>query len=1249
MKHLFSFLLLIVSATSLYGQHISIFDIDTTASPKMKAKFYALDAGDRVQNPGAGELRLTEDGKQRTITAISCPPSKPLENVSVAMSIDISGSMGVSDFGKVPVELGKRTARQLCSAVAMPPSEFALQICNDRAAIVQDLTTDRTAVLNGVDLVQAGGENDFVEHLLNPLTGLLTVAKVGKYKKIAVLYTDAWWYPLTPQEVQRCKDTCSKYAITFYAVIYSRPESDPNGIKTSLREIAEYTGGALYDGITSETAADDIAAREKHVFQGEPPCTIEWQSDTHCSQELVNVSLSWQNRSSTNYYTASPKALEYLEFSPMSYHFDAPPIGSAVTQVITVTARNATFAVNAIRPSNPAFSLTPSVFTLNPNESRTLTLSYSASDSGFAFTRFLVENDRCPQFFYASGGYGRIRPAVPTLKVTQPNNGDIYAVGSDTVIRWEGISPTDTVRIDYSIDRGASWLPITPKATGLQYSWSPVPRPASTNCLVRVQQPSGDGGGAGSNAQDRILGYCPDAVFSLAYSPTGTTIATGTANNLLQLWNVSNGQISQSIFASNLYVRSVAFSPTGDTVVTVGGTDFMIMMWKAATGQLLRMFSGHTGDVQEVVFSPDGTALASAGDKTLKIWDVATGKIRWNLKGHTDGVHAVAYSKDGRIVASGSSDRTIKLWDVSTGTELHTLTGHTDGAWSLAFSPDGKTLASGSYDMTVRVWDIATGQQLRVMTGHHVQSIAYSPDGRTIATGGLENTIMLWDMATGKAYRTLIGHNLVVNGVAFSPDGSTLASCSADRAVRLWNMTENIVQEDQSDTVFTIAEPLAATHDIIMGQVLVGRMKDSAVTNFVENYGSYPFTVNSISFRGADSAAFRFVSGTPPYQMRAMSQKAAEVRFRPNRVGLHTAEIVIITQSDTLVRTIEGEGIAPQVSLSGKIIDFGRVVVGQYKDSLQIPVLTNIGTTPVTITSTKLGYLNTRDFSTGSAGSFTLNPGETHELYMRFTPHDIGRVSGTVEFSYNGVGSPAVLPLFGEGIITGTGGGGGSSLVYIPNDSGAAGDRRVLHLMRNGIRLDTIASAFEATLRMQNTILAPMAETAILRSRRRNDSIYVTIAGSLGSGMEIAQLPCIVGLGSVENSTVDIVDFSLYDSNRTKVSFPILTRSGLFTLLGICHEGGDRLISSAAATSSLLQLSSAPNDATTTITLHLPEKGNSTLTIYTADGTAVNVYSFDEAGEYQVALDERNFSTGVYYLRLVTPTLIRHDRLLIYK
>jgi WD40 repeat protein len=149
---------------------------------------------------------------------------------------------------------------------------------------------------------------------------------------------------------------------------------------------------------------------------------------------------------------------------------------------------------------------------------------------------------------------------------------------------------------------------------------------------------------------------------ALTFDPSGHTLASSPGlDGTIQLVHLATGKVT--ILAGHDYaIEAAAFSPDGGTLAT-GSCDTTIRLWDLASGQSKAILTPDGGYVVSVAFSPDGRTLASAStDHTVRLWDAATGQPTATLFGHTDFVHSAAFSPDGHTLATGSGDGTVRLW-----------------------------------------------------------------------------------------------------------------------------------------------------------------------------------------------------------------------------------------------------------------------------------------------------------------------------------------------------------------------------------------------------------------------------------------------------------------------------------------------------------------------------------------------------------------------------------------------------------
>ena len=296
------------------------------------------------------------------------------------------------------------------------------------------------------------------------------------------------------------------------------------------------------------------------------------------------------------------------------------------------------------------------------------------------------------------------------------------------------------------------------------------------------------------------------SIYTVAWSPDGTRIASGGKDGKVLVWDVQTGFVYLTFAQHTKAVNAVAWSPDG-TQIASGSSDTLVHVWEASSGTIKHTYKGHQSFVGTLCWSPDGTKIASGSgdpyqnlDHTVHVWNVLNGHLLFPpYQGHSAQIKQVAWSPDGRTIASASVDKTVQVWSASDGTPIFTYLGHTNEVWAVTWSPNGKLLASGSHDGTVQVWEPLAGSTALIYNGHsdEVNTVAWSPDGRRIASGSgytqhsrtsNDTTVQVWDTSIGPTDTHLIyrGHANVVEAVAWSPDSTRIASASDDFTVQVW-------------------------------------------------------------------------------------------------------------------------------------------------------------------------------------------------------------------------------------------------------------------------------------------------------------------------------------------------------------------------------------------------------------------------------------------------------------------------------
>lgn len=290
----------------------------------------------------------------------------------------------------------------------------------------------------------------------------------------------------------------------------------------------------------------------------------------------------------------------------------------------------------------------------------------------------------------------------------------------------------------------------------------------------------------------------------MVWSPDNKYLAAGGLADAVYVWDVERSERiielpcelldyesepSLPMIVSYL-VYSVAWSPKGEYIVS-GSEDGFLRLWDTGTWKVIRMVEDKDGCIDLLAWSPDGRYIAGVWTGGLvKIW---TGKrlLLRQVFRCGDRVHDISWHPDSRLLACSLSNGVIEVWDVRTGEKVMVLGPEKDHILSLSWSPDGASLAGGDSGGMVHVWDLEGGGKVvfRIEGGHesYVRESLLSSRGDRIVTVSGDKTLRVWD---GKDGRELMVINHSVTALSLSPDNKLLVSMVGDGVARVWDMDE---------------------------------------------------------------------------------------------------------------------------------------------------------------------------------------------------------------------------------------------------------------------------------------------------------------------------------------------------------------------------------------------------------------------------------------------------------------------------
>lgn len=336
-----------------------------------------------------------------------------------------------------------------------------------------------------------------------------------------------------------------------------------------------------------------------------------------------------------------------------------------------------------------------------------------------------------------------------------------------------------------------------------------------------------------------------DRVWTLAWNPAGTILASSGADKTIRLWieKEPGRWESASILADthSKSIRRLCWSPCGNYLASAS-FDSTVCLWRRntidGTWTTVVNLEGHESEVKSIAWSYDGQYLASCGrDRTIWIWERATNTAEldseeaesddaenWDCSDvkndHTKDVKHIVWHPSHNLLVSTSYDDTVKLFhrDGEDWKCFDTLRAHASTVWSADFSTSGEYLVTCSDDRTIRIWKNHAHSEMpvvqanswkctSVVQGYHsrpIYDVSWCKQADVIVSASGDNSIAIYERDSANSQEGDIfscvqkynqAHKCDVNAICWNPKSANLlASGGDDRCIKLWKYSDDVPQ-----------------------------------------------------------------------------------------------------------------------------------------------------------------------------------------------------------------------------------------------------------------------------------------------------------------------------------------------------------------------------------------------------------------------------------------------------------------------
>jgi outer membrane protein OmpA-like peptidoglycan-associated protein/WD40 repeat protein len=989
-----------------FGQQLTLFNIDTSNYPRVKADFFAIDNVEKqIITFTEDDVFITENTLAQQVLKVVNPIVVQPKQISLVLTIDVSSSM-VDSY----LKLAKSAANAIVSKLPLDKSECAITSFDDASYVHTDFTRDRNKLQKSIETLEPRGGTDYDKGFTALHAGGLDILKKGLHEKVLIFLTDGYGNVHTSDIIKKAKEMGAKvYVITM-------------GMRTpdELKEIVRATNGFYFENIVSEEEINTVYLSVLYRIQGLIPSTIEWESTATCgySKDILFGDKKKVVRQTTTHYDAPIKNSIRLLSDANAIAFN-----STTKEIpISLKAVNGNFSIQSFNSSKVNFSIaSPALpYTISKGSSENFIIKYTGSVADFISGRIELNAVGCPSTFI----YYQYQPPTekPAIHLISPEGKELFYTGMDTIIRWSLQNTYAPVKVLFSSNAGKDWLLVKDSCKGYSFNWKIPNKPGTTN-LIKVETIVLE---QKIKTESKVIhDHFTGIMNAYNLSPDGDRYISQTPTQLSLHDTHTNLIIAkiENTIKDGYYI----FSPDGKYII-IYDTGKPIQVYDAYTFRFIEdwgIFNKTLSSFIEPYINNDLTEyVGKDANGSLCIFNFKTG-ARIKRIDFVAGKEVTDFTPK-FIVSLEETNHHVWVWDHQKGNKVLDIAIPKEQIVNAEFNRDETVLfvytwGADGVNQNFTAYDLS-GKKLYAFENSS-KSFMSLDTYQNYAICSVANYPALVDLNTGKVLLTYVLPTVVKFGwfVPFSNGAYILFTNAVSKEVYMVTSgIENIkggTVSDQSAAMFTILSTKPEAKRIQFAATYVGSTKDSIIVSCIKNITSLEIPIKGISIEGTDARAFKILNPISVVTLHSKSKQDVEIRFAPIKVGKQEAVLKIITQYDTVRVVISGMGMVSPYSIIHNEWNVGLIEVGKTIDTTFSKVITNTSKSIMYIDALRLLGPDEKQFKITSPTTLSLAAGASLILKINFSPTQRGRTSTQLRIDIRNALSPVLIPIYGEGYL----------------------------------------------------------------------------------------------------------------------------------------------------------------------------------------------------------------------------------------